>query len=141
MKNKKLNIIILVLFFAIAGSIIILKSLNSKTTGSTVTESSVKTETKLPKLLDLGSDRCVPCKMMMPILDTLRNVHAGKLDIEFIDVWQDRETGSQYGIRTIPTQIIFDASGIELYRHEGFWSREDIESKLKELGISLTDNS
>ena len=45
----------------------------------------------LPRLLDLGADKCVPCKMMAPILDELKTEFAGSLTVEFIDVWKNPE--------------------------------------------------
>jgi len=91
----------------------------------------------LPRLVDLGADKCIPCKVMAPILEELREEYKDKIEVVFIDVWKDPEPGRRYKIRIIPTQIFFDASGNELYRHEGFFSREEILSKWKELGISL----
>ena len=44
----------------------------------------------------------------------------------------------QYGIRMIPTQIFYDAEGNELYRHEGFYGREDMLKKWRELGYTFT---
>ena len=93
---------------------------------------------KLPRLIDLGAKTCIPCKMMAPILEELRNEYKGKLQVEFIDVWEDRSAGDQYVIRVIPTQIFFDPSGKELFRHVGFISKEDILAKWKELGFNLT---
>lgn len=93
---------------------------------------------KLPRLVDLGAKTCIPCKMMAPILEELRNEYKGKLQVEFIDVWEDRSAGDQYRIRVIPTQIFFDPSGKELFRHVGFMSKEDILAKWKELGFNLT---
>ena len=93
---------------------------------------------KLPRLVDLGAKSCVPCKMMAPILEELSKEYAGKLRVEVIDVWEDRSAGDQYGIRVIPTQIFFDPSGKELFRHQGFMSKEDILSKWRELGFNLT---
>ena len=91
----------------------------------------------LPRLLDLGAGKCVPCKMMVPILDELKTTYAGKLDVVFIDVWENEQAGAQYGIRMIPTQIFYDANGKELFRHEGFFAKEDILAKWKELGVNL----
>jgi len=93
---------------------------------------------KLPRLIELGAKSCVPCKMMAPLLEELRNEYKGKLQVEFIDVWEDRSAGGQYKIRVIPTQIFFDPSGKELFRHIGFMSKEDILSKWQELGFNLT---
>jgi thioredoxin 1 len=92
---------------------------------------------KLPRLVDLGADKCIPCKAMKPILDELRTTYAGTMDVVFIDVWKNPEAGKKYGINIIPTQIFFDAGGSELFRHEGFLSRADILAKWKELGINL----
>jgi thioredoxin 1 len=75
--------------------------------------------------------------MMAPILEELRQEYKGRLEVTFIDVWKNPEAGRPFGIRVIPTQIFFDASGRELYRHEGFYSKKDILAKWQELGISL----
>jgi thioredoxin 1 len=91
----------------------------------------------LPRLLELGSDQCVPCKLMAPILDELRKTHAGKLRVDFIDVWKDPEAGKQLDIEIIPTQVFFDATGKELFRHQGFFAKPDILAKWKELGVDL----
>jgi thioredoxin 1 len=87
--------------------------------------------------VDLGADKCIPCKMMAPILEDLKNTYVGKLEVEFIDVWKNSGAGEPYGIRVIPTQIFFSADGKELFRHEGFFSKEDILAKWKEFGVEL----
>ncbi|MFW5870478.1 MAG: thioredoxin family protein [Candidatus Sumerlaeota bacterium] len=43
---------------------------------------------QLPKMVDLGAGKCIPCKMMEPILDELREEYQGKFDVVFIDVWE-----------------------------------------------------
>ncbi len=94
-------------------------------------------QSHLPRLLDLGAGKCIPCKMMAPILDELKATYAGKLEVVFIDVWENQQAGEQYGIRVIPTQIFYAADGKELFRHEGFFAKEDILAKWKELGVRL----
>jgi len=91
----------------------------------------------LPRLVDLGAGKCIPCKMMAPILEKLKKEYAGIFNVEFIDVWKNPDEAKKYGIKIIPTQIFFDATGKELFRHEGFFAKEDILSKWKELGINL----
>jgi len=95
----------------------------------------------LPRLLDLGADKCIPCKMMAPILAELKETCAGVVTVEFIDVWQNPQAAEPYGIRVIPTQIFFAADGTELFRHEGFFSREDIAAKWLELGVEIPDGA
>ena len=95
------------------------------------------TAAKLPKLLDLGAGKCIPCKMMAPILEELKKEYVGRMNVEFIDVWQNPDAGKPYGIEVIPTQIFYDAEGKELFRHVGFFAKEDILAKWKELGVDL----
>jgi len=59
------------------------------------------------------------------------------MDVEFIDVRKNPEAGKAHKIKLIPTQIFFDASGKERFRHEGFYGKEDILGKWKELGVDL----
>lgn len=92
---------------------------------------------KLPKLLDLGAGKCIPCRMMAPILKELKKEYAGRLNVEFIDVWKNPDAGKQYGIEVIPTQIFYDADGKELFRHVGFFAKADILGKWQELGVKL----
>lgn len=91
----------------------------------------------LPRLVDLGADRCIPCKMMAPVLEELKREYADQFTVEIIDVWKDPTPGRTYRIRVIPTQIFFDASGKELWRHEGFFGKEDILKKWEELGVEI----
>ena len=101
----------------------------------TVTRANVAAS--LPRLVDLGAKKCIPCKQMVPVLAALTTEYAGRLEVVFIDVWENRAAGKEYGIRLIPTQIFYDAAGKELFRHEGYWSKEAILAKFKELGVEL----
>jgi thioredoxin 1 len=91
----------------------------------------------LPALIDLGADKCTPCKMMAPILEELRATYDGEFEVVFIDVWKEPEAAREYGVSVIPTQLFLDASGDELFRHQGFYSREEILAKWTELGYKF----
>lgn len=86
-------------------------------------------------MIDLGAKSCIPCKMMAPILEKMDKRYKGKAAIIFIDVNKSRDQGYRFGIRSIPTQIFFDAERIEVYRHVGFMSEEDIVAQLKKMGV------
>jgi thioredoxin 1 len=86
-------------------------------------------------MIDLGAKKCVPCKMMAPILEKLEKDYQGKAVIHFYDVWEDREPATRFGIRGIPTQIFFDKDAKEVYRHVGFMSEADIVSQLTKMGV------
>jgi len=90
-----------------------------------------------PRLVDLGAGKCIACKMMEPVLEELTNDYAGSIKVEYIDVGQNMDKAREYGIRIIPTQIFFNPEGKELFRHEGFFSKEDILLKWQELGFKI----
>lgn len=103
------------------------------------TDESTATVAALPRLLDLGADRCIPCKKMAPILEELKVDYDGIMTVDFIDVWKFPDAAEPYGIKVIPTQIFFASDGTELFRHEGFYGREDILTKWRELGVEMPD--
>lgn len=148
--GKSKVLIIVVLIIAVIGVVIAKKKNQTEAkpekTGAvaetvapvnnTETEAAPSAE-KIPLLIDLGAGKCIPCKMMEPILEELREEYAGKLKVKFIDVWQNKSEGVKYNIRMIPTQIFMSPDGSELFRHEGFYSKDDILGKWKELGFSF----
>jgi thioredoxin 1 len=76
---------------------------------------------------------------MAPILDEMKETFEGQLDVRFVDVWKDASAAKEYGIKMIPTQIFFDDEGNELFRHQGFYSREDMLAKWRELGYEFVE--
>jgi thioredoxin 1 len=108
--------------------------------GQTKTVKQQSPAKSLPLLIDIGAKQCIPCKMMAPILEDLQKNYSDSVKVEFIDVWENQNAGQKYGIRAIPTQIFYNASGKELYRHMGFASKEQIIGAFKELGIEIKKN-
>jgi len=86
-------------------------------------------------MIDIGAKKCIPCKMMAPILEELEQEYKGRAAIVFIDVWENPAEGPKYRIRTMPTQIFYDNEGKEVYRHEGFFDKASIVAKLGQLGV------
>ena len=93
----------------------------------------------LPKMIELGSVTCIPCKMMAPIIEDFRKNYADRFQVEFIDVNVDKPAVSKYKISVIPTQVFLDASRKEVFRHTGFFPKEDILKKWKELGYNFEE--
>lgn len=92
---------------------------------------------RFPALVDVGSKQCIPCKMMEPVLEELKVEYAGVLRVEYIDVEMEPSRAVKLGVRGIPTQIFYDASGKERARHMGYISKESILRKFDQLGIKL----
>ena len=149
--NNLGKVIVVILLIAVVGIVIALKNQKAEPTDSQGTQASSSgelsgseqgqakaTETSaLPKLIDLGAGTCIPCKMMAPILEELKVEFQDKFEVIFIDVRENPDQSKKYGIKLIPTQIFYDGAGKELFRHEGFYSREDILGKWKEFGFDF----
>jgi len=103
----------------------------------TVTEEVPNAKVKIPRLVELGAEKCIPCKMMAPILAELKVEYVHKLQVDFIDVWKNPKASKQYGIRVIPTQIFYDVNGEEFYRHQGFIDKGDILAAFRKNGIDF----
>ena len=94
-----------------------------------------------PKIIDLGSKTCVPCKMMEPILEELKKNYSDCFETEFIDINANElnhQVAMSYSINVIPTQIFMDSEGSELKRHVGYISKEDILTIWRELGYECS---
>ncbi len=89
----------------------------------------------LPKLLDFGANKCIPCKRMAPILKELSEEYKGRVAIKIIEIYEDRELTEANKIRLIPTQIFFDSKNQEVFRHEGFMDKEQIKKVFEKMGV------
>lgn len=90
-------------------------------------------------MIDLGAKKCIPCKMMTPILEKLEKAYQGKADIVFIDVWENKEQAMRFKIRSIPTQVFFNDKGEEVYRHVGFFDEKAIVKQMTKMGVASPD--
>jgi len=66
---------------------------------------------ELPIVIDFGSDECIPCKQMAPVLVTLNEEWQGKAIVHFVDVWKNTNAANNFPITVIPTQIFYNADG------------------------------
>jgi thioredoxin 1 len=121
------GIISIALFYAVGFSAEITNDFNAIPAKGTVT------------MIDLGAKKCIPCKMMAPILVKLEALYRGKADIVFIDVWENNAQAKRFGIRGIPTQIFFDREGKEIYRHTGFMDEAAIIAQLTKMGVPVPE--
>jgi len=140
MTNKNMNskILVCALSIIIVGAISFLfLSDRSYAAEAKNTTDSKASGVKIPALVDVGSKQCIPCKLMEPVLEELRTEYAGILRVEFIDVQVDPVRATKLGVRGIPTQIFYDASGNERHRHMGYITKEGILTAFKKLGIEL----
>jgi thioredoxin 1 len=89
-----------------------------------------------PLLVDFGSNSCMPCRQLRPILKEIKKEHSEKARILVIDVYEYQDLAREYRVQLIPTLIFFDKMGKEMYRHVGAWDKDSIVEKLKEAGAA-----
>lgn len=104
----------------------------SSPSGKTAEKSTVKAT-----FIELGSTRCIPCKMMQPVIAEIEKRYGDQVNVVFYDVWtrEGKPYGDTYNIRAIPTQVFLDGNGKEYFRHEGFFPKEEIEKVLRKQGV------
>lgn len=88
---------------------------------------------KLPIIIDFGSDSCIPCQEMAPVLKSANEDYRGKAIIKFVDVWKYTDAASNFPVQVIPTQVFFNANGTpyvpsnDLGIEFGFYSTKDTQ--------------
>jgi thioredoxin 1 len=90
---------------------------------------------KLPRMVDVGKTYCIPCKMMVPVLQEAQLRYKGKAVIEFVDLEEHPEAAQQYKVMMIPTQVFYNSDGKEVDRHVGFLPFEEVEKIFAKMGV------
>jgi len=85
--------------------------------------------------IELGADKCIPCIAMQPVMREIAQEYKGTIQVVFYDVWKTPKYAKNYGIQMIPTQVFIDKNGEEIFRHVGFYAKDEIIKMLKEKGI------
>lgn len=110
----------------------------SKTKSTTAKRDTVSIIKKpLVTFIELGSVRCIPCKMMQPVMKSIEEKYGDQIKVVFYDVWtaEQQHFARTYNIRVIPTQVFLDADGKEILRHEGFFPEKEIDAFLQSMGF------
>lgn len=79
----------------------------------------------IPTVIDFGSDSCIPCKEMAPVLEKLNAEWQGKAAVQFMDVWKYTDGVSDFPVQVIPTQVFFNADGTP------FSPSEELQKKIQ----------
>jgi thioredoxin 1 len=88
-----------------------------------------------PVLVDFGSNSCIPCRQLRPILQELRQEKAGKVEILVIDVYKHQDLSREYRVQVIPTLVFFDSNGKEVLRTQGFMPKAALLENLMKIGV------
>lgn len=85
-----------------------------------------------PALIDFYADWCGPCKMLAPVLETVSDKFAGKVDIYKVNVDQEEELASLFNVRSIPTLVFIPMNG-ELKIAQGAVGQSQLEEAINRL--------
>ncbi len=115
---------ILILLFLISLSLFAVENQIEKSDTTSVDS----VQTAKITFIELGSVKCIPCKMMQPVMKEIEEEFGDIVTVIFYDVWtkEDKKYSKQYNVKIIPTQVFLDENGQEFFRHEGFFSKEEI---------------
>ncbi len=120
-KKKLLKIIVPVCIILAVAGIWMLKNVGKESAApennedfaleATAVDLEALTAYDLPIIIDFGSDSCIPCRQMAPVLETINEEMQGKAIIKFIDVWKYTDAADGFPIQVIPTQLFINADG------------------------------
>lgn len=88
-----------------------------------------------PTLAIFSAASCCGPDKMISVKEALIKKYDSKINIVYIEPKKEQILAARYGIRAIPSQIIYDSKGIEYFRHSGFLSENDIVGKFGEMGV------
>jgi thioredoxin 1 len=87
---------------------------------------------ELPAMVDFWAEWCGPCKMVSPVVEELAGEYKGKIKVAKMDVDHNRQTPARFGIRNIPTLILFKGGEV-VNTIIGAQPKSSIENELKKL--------
>ncbi len=89
----------------------------------------------LPLVVEFGGETCIPCVNMQPVLKELRTRLGARARVANFWIQSNPDVARRHQIMVMPTQVIFDAKGREIFRHMGYFPKPDFEKTLKEKGL------
>ncbi len=92
-----------------------------------------------PALIDFGREDCFACVEVAPILEELKSEYEGRLRVEYVEVAseENKAAAARFDVRVLPTQLFVDREGQVVFRHEGFYSKEEMLAAFSDRDVML----
>jgi thioredoxin 1 len=86
-------------------------------------------------IVEFGGQHCIPCMHMQPVLQDLQAALGKKARIHNFWIQRYPDVARIHRIMVMPTQVVFNPKGEEVFRHMGYFPPEEFQATLKKLGI------
>ncbi len=86
-------------------------------------------------IVEFGGEHCIPCMQMQPVLQDLQVALGEKAAVHNFWIQQHPETAQRFKIMVMPTQVVFDPQGDEVFRHMGYFPPAEFQRALREKGL------
>jgi thioredoxin 1 len=86
-------------------------------------------------IVEFGGEYCIPCARMQPILQDLQVALGARVQVRNFWIQEHPEVAARFKVMVMPTQIVFDPTGKEVFRHMGYFPPEEFEQVLHEKGL------
>lgn len=124
------------IILVITAVLVILNGCNENT--SNVLINPIDTTLKIT-FVELGSETCIPCKNMRPVMDSIQRKYGSQILVKYIDVIRNHKEAEPFKITLMPTQVFLDSVNKEIHRHEGFYSEDSIHIFLQSKGLKIIE--
>jgi len=83
-------------------------------------------------LIEFGGQGCRPCMRMDTILEEITQIYGSKLNLQVIRLTdrENRKYAKYFGVQMVPSQVILNTKGEEVFRHTGFLAKEDLQAEI-----------
>lgn len=85
--------------------------------------------------LEFGATGCISCRMMEKVMNEVKEKYPDKIKVKFINVLlpENQDMMKYFGIAAIPTQVLMDSTGKEVFRHTGYYSSVELEKEFQKM--------
>ena len=86
-------------------------------------------------IMEFGGEHCIPCRAMQPILQDLQAALGSKAKVHNFWIQENPEVARRFKIMVMPTQVVFNAKGEEVLRHQGIFQADEFHAALAKVGL------